>query len=276
MLDILVPLLTDTQTRLRLLKQQAIMHAYIFNIQRFCIHDGPGIRTTVFFQGCPLQCLWCHNPEGIPYDLSLGITDKHTHQYTVEELMAELMKDEVFYRESGGGITFSGGEPMMQADFLLRMLNLLARAGIHTAVDTSGYAPPDIFHEVVSHAGLILFDLKIIDEQKHELYTSTGNELIMDNLRYLARSRIPYRIRIPLVEDVTASDENIRAIAELLKDKGKVNIDLLSYHDLGKGKASSNERTQSRNLVLKAPSPERIKDIRSYLESYNYIVSTGG
>lgn len=252
------------------------MHAYIFNIQRFCIHDGPGIRTTVFFQGCPLQCVWCHNPEGIPYDLSLGISGSNTHEYGVDDLMTELMKDEVFFRESGGGITFSGGEPMMQADFLLRMLNLLARAGIHTTVDTSGYAPPEIFREVVSHAGLILFDLKIIDEQKHELYTSTGNELIMDNLKYLAKSRIPYRIRIPLVENVTASDENIRAIAKLLKDKGKVNIDLLSYHDLGKSKAGRNGSIQNRNLELKAPSSGRLKEIRSYLESFNYIVSTGG
>lgn len=252
------------------------MHAYIFNIQRFSIHDGPGIRTTVFFQGCPLQCTWCHNPEGIPQFLeSNGMGAHHStiKKYSIDQLVEEILKDKVFYEESGGGVTFSGGEPLMQTEFLIGMLKQLRKENIHSTVDTSGYAPPDIFNEVIQLADLILFDLKIVDNKKHELYTGTGNSLIHTNLAHLAESEVPFRIRIPLVNEITADDRNLDGIISILGNNN-VEIDLLSYHDRGKGKQQK-MGTKS-NHTLTAPDEKRIDEIRDKFQSMGYKVNIGG
>lgn len=252
------------------------MHAYIFNIQGFSIHDGPGIRTTVFFQGCPLQCIWCHNPEGIPQLLDKpGGSPEHTgiRKYAVNQLMEELLKDKAFYDESGGGVTFSGGEPLMQTAFLIEILNQLRKENIHTAIDTSGYAPQAVFREVVDLADMVLFDLKIIDNSKHELYTGTGNKLIHNNLKYLADSGIPFRIRIPLVNKITAEEENLMQIANLLTTYKNVEIDLLSYHDLGRGKREKLGRGKRK---LTAPGRAKTEKIRQLFESRGYNVNIGG
>ncbi len=253
------------------------MHAYIFNIQRFSIHDGPGIRTTVFFQGCPLQCAWCHNPEGIPQLLeSSGMGAHHSSikKYSIDQLMEEILKDKIFYEESGGGVTFSGGEPLMQTEFLIRILKQLSKENIHSTVDTSGYAPPEIFNEVIQLADLILFDLKIVDNKKHELYTGTGNSLIHNNLAHLTDSKIPFRIRIPLVNKITADDRNLDGILSILGNNNNVEIDLLSYHDLGKGKQQK-MGTKS-NHTLTAPDEKRIDEIRHKFQSMGYNVNIGG
>jgi pyruvate formate lyase activating enzyme len=252
------------------------MHAYIFNIQGFSIHDGPGIRTTVFFQGCPLQCIWCQNPEGIPQ-----LLDKPDGQpehagirkYTVDQLMEEVMKDRAFYEESGGGVTFSGGEPLMQTAFLIEMLNALKKENIHTAIDTSGYAPEAIFREVVNLADMVLFDIKIIDNSKHELYTGTGNKLIHNNLKYIANSGIPFRIRIPLVNKITAEEENLMQIANLLTAYKNVEIDLLSYHDLARGKQ---EKLGVKQKKLTAPEGAKTEKIRQLFASRGFKVNIGG
>lgn len=254
------------------------MHAYIFNIQRFSIHDGPGIRTTVFFQGCPLQCVWCHNAEGIPQFLEASKDGKipaGIKIYSIDELLEEVLKDRIFFDESSGGITFSGGEPLMQTEFLMEILNKLREMNIHTAVDTSGYAPTDIFKEVISLTDLVLFDLKIIDNKKHNLYTGTDNHLIHDNLDHLIKSKIPFRIRIPLVNEMTADDENLNGIAVMLRGKGDVDIDLLSYHDLGLGKQQKTG-LKSSNSKLTAPGKERIEEIRNLFRSYDFNVNIGG
>ena len=251
------------------------MHAFIFNIQQFSIHDGPGIRTTVFFQGCPLKCVWCHNPEGIPqYPENTDITHSTVKKYTVDELLSEVLKDKVFFDESGGGVTFSGGEPLMQSEFLIEMLHKLKKAGVHTTIDTSGYAPHDIFRQVVSLCDLVLFDLKIIDNNKHKDYTGSGNSMIHKNLNFLAGSSIPFRIRIPLVNEMTAGDENIQEIAEILKSMKNIQIDLLSYHDLGTGK-SKNAAIKNKNK-LSTPDEKRIEEISQLLESYDFNVHLGG
>ena len=254
------------------------MHAYIFNIQRFSIHDGPGIRTTVFFQGCPLQCVWCHNAEGIPQFLETSESDSipaGIKKYGIDELMEEVLKEKVFYDESGGGVTFSGGDPLMQTGFLLEMLTKLRELQIHTAVDTSGYAPADIFKEVVDLTDLVLFDMKIVDGKKHNLYIGTDNSLIHTNLNYLCKNKIPFRIRIPLVNEMTADDENLESIALMLKDKGDIDIDLLSYHALGQGKHHK-AGLKSSNTKLTAPDKARIEEIRNLFESFGFKVNIGG
>jgi pyruvate formate lyase activating enzyme len=253
------------------------MYAYIFNIQRFSIHDGPGIRTTVFMQGCPLQCIWCHNPEGIPQylvkvdnELPQGIM-----KYTPDELITEVMKDRVFFETSGGGVTFSGGEPVMQGEFLLEMLSRLSKLGIHSCVDTSGHAPEDLFIRVVRQAGLILFDLKIIDNKKHEQYTATGNSLILKNLETLMNSGTPFRVRIPLINEINANDETITAIARMLEGKGKIDVDLLSYHDLGQAKRQR-ACTEGPAMKLTAPDDERLEEISMIFRQYGHNVYIGG
>ena len=183
------------------------MHAYIFNIQRFSIHDGPGIRTTVFFQGCPLECIWCHNAEGIPQYLEKESGDKvigfpGLNKYTLEGLTEEILKDRVFYDESGGGVSFSGGEPLMQAEFLIEILKKMKDLQIHTTVDTSGCAAEKCFSEVAILADLLLFDLKIVDNDLHIKYTGTDNIRVIKNLEYLIKQKIPFRIRIPLINEI--------------------------------------------------------------------------
>ena len=253
------------------------MHAYIFNIQRFSIHDGPGIRTTVFFQGCPLQCAWCHNPEGIPQYLE-GAKGYHSHsaarKYSIDDLMEEILKDQVFYDESGGGVTFSGGEPLMQTEFLLELLKKLKEKNINTAIDTSGYAPVDIFRDVVERCDLVLFDLKIIDNGKHKLYTGTGNSLIHKNLKYLQESGKAFRIRIPLVNGITASEENLDGICAMLEKLKPVEIDLLSYHDLGRAK--ENNKNKKGTSSLTAPDGDRFKEIMEKFMKLGHNVNVGG
>jgi pyruvate formate lyase activating enzyme len=254
------------------------MHAYIFNIQRFSIHDGPGIRTTVFFQGCPLQCIWCHNPEGIPQHLegSKGNKSRDTvKKYSIDSLLKEILKDKVFYDESGGGVTFSGGEPLMQSAFLIEILKKLREQNIHATVDTSGYASLKNFREITSLVDLILLDLKIIDNKDHKLYTGTDNSQIHKNLDYLIERKIPFRIRIPLVNVLTADSGNLKRIANMLKDKGEINIDLLSYHDLGKGKKEK-MGIKEKKIQLTAPSKERIEEIHDMFTSYGFNVNLGG
>lgn len=252
------------------------MQAYIFNIQRFSIHDGPGIRTTIFFQGCPLQCAWCHNPEGIPHHLeSNNGMDSKVKRYSIDELMDEILKDKVFYEESGGGVTFSGGEPLMQTALLIEILKQLKDKGIHTAVDTSGYAPLSIFQEVVELADLILFDIKLVENKKHKIYTGTDNSRIHKNLKYLLENDISFRIRIPLVNEITADDVNLKKIAKLLNGNKNVDIDLLSYHDLGKGKRDR-LGIKPDKTSLTAPSPERMQEIDQMFQSHGFRVNTGG
>jgi len=253
------------------------MFGYIFNLQRFSIHDGPGIRTTVFFQGCPLQCIWCHNPEGIPSHIS--VTGKEVlngiRKYTVDGLFEEIMKDKVFFEESAGGITFSGGEPLMQAEFLIKILQKLKDQGIHTAIDTSGYAPSDIFQKVVSITDLVLFDLKIAETKKHKTYTGTDNDIIHQNLRYLLHSDIPMRIRVPLVNNITADNQNIAQLQKLLTGRNRIDIDLLSYHDLGKGKREKMGMGTNGNK-LSAPESERLEEIRRIFDPDKFTVNLGG
>ncbi|MCF8345021.1 MAG: glycyl-radical enzyme activating protein [Bacteroidales bacterium] len=205
--------------------------AQISNIQRFSIHDGPGIRTTVFLQGCPLSCWWCHNPECIAFETSQG------REFEPNELIKEIMKDKVFFEESGGGVTFSGGEPLAQAEFLLDILKKCKEKQIHTVVDTSGYAGKNIMDSVASLSDLILFDLKLVDDEKHMQYTGVSNKMILDNLIYLDKNNARLILRFPLIPGITDTDDNLHDVIDLILSlQNKPPLEILPYHRIAEGK----------------------------------------
>ena len=226
------------------------MTGYVFDIKKFSIHDGPGIRTTVFFKGCSLRCWWCHNPEsikeiGAPKNNSSDTDDlcdsedilNSVREYSVPELIDVIKKDEIFYDESGGGVTFSGGEPLIQVKFLKEVLQQCKIAGIHTCVDTSGYAPFQSFKKVINYTDLFLYDLKLFNETDHRKYTNVGNAVIFENLRKLLEYGAKVIIRIPLIPGITDTPVNLDASAQLISSiNGIERIDLLPYNKLSESK----------------------------------------
>jgi len=220
----------------------------VFDIKRFAIHDGPGIRTTIFLKGCPLRCWWCHNPESqastvqfVNKEIKLDgkiYTEKEQigNLMTVEEVMNEIRKDMVFYEESDGGVTFSGGEPLMQSDFLIEIMELCKQEGIHTAIDTSGHTEPGNLKRIMKLADLFLFDLKMMNDITHLEYTGVSNELSLSNLKYLARENKDVIIRFPVIPGVTDENQNLDEIMIFMKNFRLNNIDLLPYHSIAKNK----------------------------------------
>lgn len=211
------------------------MLGVISNIQRFTVHDGPGIRLTIFMQGCPLACWWCHNPESIR---SCNHKDADSiSRFSVSELMKEIKKEQIFMDESIGGVTFSGGEPMMQAIFLEEILKACEEEDIHTAVDTSGLVSTDTFHSLMDKPDLFLYDLKVINNTLHKKYTGASNILILENLRTLNKYHKNVIIRIPLIPEITNTKDNIQDIKNLLLDLPNIKkINLLPYHRIAAGK----------------------------------------
>ena len=244
--------------------------ASIFNIQRFSTNDGPGIRTTVFLKGCPLNCAWCPNPEGIAGVSQLVIDQNKCIECgactivcpgrenevcilcgscvavcpaearqimgrTVRavDLLADIEKDRVFFDESGGGVTFSGGEPLAQPGFLSEILRLCQRAGIHSAVDTSGFAPWPVLAETAALADLILYDIKHVDDEKHVRLTGVSNALILTNLRRLKEAKTRIWLRMPVIPGLNDDAGNIDGTARLALELGINEIYLLPYHNTG-------------------------------------------
>jgi len=222
----------------------------IFDIRRFCLHDGPGIRTTVFFKGCPLDCRWCHNPEArAPYPERFNLhpandgvgREKHEalvgYATDVEAVLRESLRDVPFYDQSGGGVTFSGGEPTAQPEFLEAALRACKERGLHTTVDTCGHAPFGVFERIGDLTDLFLFDLKLMDNRSHREHTGMANDLILANLNRLAQMGANIWIRVPLVPEITDSEENLSAIAEFLVPLPSIRrINLLPYNKLGEDK----------------------------------------
>ena len=228
------------------------MKAIIFDIERNSFVDGPGIRTTVFFKGCNLKCAWCHNPESQSFKPQMMFyRDKCTgcgkckekcpnnlekcdlcgnctiycpaearrvcgKEYTPDEVLAEVIKDKAFYDNSGGGVTFSGGECMLQIDFLLEILKKCKQNGISTAVDTAGHIPFESFEKILPYTDMFLYDFKIFDSQKHKKYIGVGNELILENLAKLLNMGAKVYIRIPVIEGVNDSIEEMQQIKAFL------------------------------------------------------------
>lgn len=248
----------------------------VFNIQRFSTHDGPGIRTTVFLKGCPLACPWCHNPESRAPGLEIAFNEGRCircgscvrsckagavenrllcvlcgacvetcptgarqlvgRTYTADELVREVEKDRDFYEESGGGVTFSGGEPLLQARFLVSVLAACRARELHTAVDTTGFAPTATLREVARYANLFLYDLKLMDQVRHREYTGVSNELILGNLRQLVAVGAEVIVRVPLIPGITDTDENLSAIGEFVQSLGLTRVSLLPFHEMAADK----------------------------------------
>jgi pyruvate formate lyase activating enzyme len=257
----------------------------VSEIQGFSIHDGPGIRTTVFLKGCPLNCLWCHSPETIRPAVDILVHEskclrcgvcttscshaahsiqegsrvfrrdvcvrcgtcvtnclssalgKSGYVMSVEEVMGEVLKDKPFFETSGGGVTFSGGEPLLQANYLSLLLAGCQEAGIETAVDTSGSVPWASFDLVHPHSSLFLYDLKLMDGERHRKYTGADNFRILENLKRLDRLKKRIIIRIPVIPGINDDETNIRASAEFLAGLGNVEtVELLTFNTLGAAK----------------------------------------
>jgi len=297
----------------------------IFDIKRYAIHDGPGIRTTVFFKGCPLGCPWCHNPEGKNPELEITWNSKkcpkectaclpicpqdaikkqgrsiiidHSkcdlcgkcrdvcayealeivgEEVTVKHVMEEVEKDRIFFENSGGGVTFSGGEPLMQPDFLEAILDECRKRNVQTTIDTSGYASSEILERISNKVDLFLYDIKLIDEKKHKEHIGASNKIILQNLIKLSKKGKKIFIRIPLVAGVNDDEKNIRKTAEfLLSLKSLRQITLLPYHKGGVEKYKRLRRENSPASFMPS-SYERTKKIKKILENYGFFVKAGG
>lgn len=221
-----------------------VQKGYIFDMKRFAVHDGPGIRTTAFFQGCPLNCPWCHNPE------SRDVPGKEkrlngTEEITVPELTSRLERDRIFYEESGGGVTFSGGEPLSQPHFLDALLSACRERGLHTALDTCGHAPPGGALPLLRRADLVLFDIKILSSRRHLQVCGTDNTRIMANLEGLLDSGNRLWLRFPLIPGYTDSEDNINGFEDLVRRKahGIERISILPFHPAAEHKYRRLDKT---------------------------------
>jgi pyruvate formate lyase activating enzyme len=263
----------------------------IFDIKKFAVHDGPGIRTTIFFKGCQLDCWWCQNPEGKNPELEvISINggqpaasksapirkEVYGREVSVSELMDEIKKDEIFYEQSGGGVTFSGGEPMMQIDFLHELLGECKRYNYHTAVDTTGHAPFEDFGKIYNLVDLFLYDLKIMDDELHQKYTGVSNNLILENLKRLFQMEDKLEVRIPLIPDITDSEKNLEDILNFLAGQKYVpKVSLLPYNKLSEDKLRR-FNLKSKLGELGRQSKEEIEKIGQKFRMRGFKVKIGG
>ena len=240
----------------------------VFDIKEFSVHDGPGVRTTVFLKGCPLRCKWCHNPEGLSPEPQLMVKESRCvhcgrcfnpcpHEICKKfgrclfacpqglitlsgkemdsfDVAARVLRGADFLRMSGGGVTISGGEPMFQHEFTVDLLKRLGE--LNRAIQTSGFTTPEIFASVIENTDYIMMDVKLADPVKHKEYTGVDNACILENLRILQKSKKPHAIRVPLIPDITDTPENLSAIAELAGDS---NVELLPYNAMAGAKYKS-------------------------------------
>jgi pyruvate formate lyase activating enzyme len=297
----------------------------VFDIKRYAISDGPGIRIVVFLKGCNLNCAWCHNPEGISAkqewmyvpsrcigcgtcvsacpNAALTLTtegividtslcdlsgtcaavcptkaiEMSGSPMTVEEIMNEIEKERIFFEQSGGGVTFSGGEPMMHADFLVRLLDECRARGIHTAVDTAGLVNSEILLKVAQRTDLFLYDLKLMESDPHRRWTGVPNERILENLRVLAESGANINVRIPLVGGVNDDEENTLATARFLAGLPgeKIKVNLLPYHQIAQTKYQKLGRGEE-FVQLEEPTTERLQEAIRIFRIYEIEAIIGG
>ena len=292
----------------------------VFNVQRFSIHDGPGIRTTVFMKGCPLKCLWCSNPESQDFSPNLMVRDINCRgcgacvkvcpegaitltkeqgrmidwgkctqclicadaciydslnvcgkYMAVEEILEEVMRDHDFYKNSGGGITVSGGEALSQNEFVADLLKECKGQGLHTVLDTTGYAPWEKIERVLRFVDLVLFDIKHPDSREHKRSTGVGNELILENLARISETNIVW-LRMPLIAGFNDSEECIKGVAMLGKRIGAEKLSLLPYHEGGKSKSEQIGRPYGFPRG-KAPEDEHITFLKEVIEKEGVKVS---
>lgn len=295
----------------------------VSSVQRFSTDDGPGIRTTVFFKGCNLQCRWCHNPESMYFERQIqffsqkcvtcggcaavcplkaqiikdgqrvfkrdlcelcGRCVDNCHSgaliisgktMTVAEIMTEIGKDRPFYENSGGGVTFSGGEPLLQKDFLKALLLESNNSGMHTAVDTAGNVSWEDFAGILPYVNLFLYDVKVFNEAKHRMVTGTGNQLIFGNLKRLAGCKAEIWIRIPVIPGINDNVTEMDAIAALIQDLKTVRLtELLPFHRLGEGKYQSLGLTYACQNCL-PPAEELMENLAEVFKAKGLPVKKG-
>lgn len=297
--------------------------ANIFNIQKFSVHDGPGIRTTVFFKGCPLKCLWCHNPESqnintqILYDRDKCVlcgtcekicpkgaikiennnltTDEDKcdccgqcviyciqgarqiagKEYTVDDVLKEVLKDRVFYEKSSGGVTLSGGEPLIHIDFVEELLKKLKDNNIHTAVDTCGAVSFENLKRAAKYADVFLYDIKLMDDEKHMEFIGMSNKLILDNLKKLSEIHKNINIRMPIIEGVNGDEEHIIKTIGFIEGLNISKVNLLPYHDIAKHKYKKLGKVYEDDRMSK-PSDEKMQKFKEMFENKGYKVKIGG
>ncbi|MBP6059420.1 MAG: glycyl-radical enzyme activating protein [Candidatus Saccharicenans sp.] len=301
------------------------MKGMIFDLKHYAIHDGPGIRMTVFFKGCPLHCLWCHNPEGISPHKELMLMPNRCarcgdcvrsckfgalaqkkdgevvadrslctlcgdcervcqreaialvgREMTVEDIIAEVEKDRIFFDQSGGGVTLTGGEPLFQPELAEALIDRLHQIGIHVALDTSGYAPQETFLRLAGKSDLVLFDLKLMDDSQHKEFTGVSNQLILSNLKALDKTGKPIWIRFPLIPGVNDSQENLKAMADFLLELKSVKmLNVLPYHKGGVEKVRRLDQGD-RFEIFEPPTQAMIDNVINYFRGRGLIVKQGG
>lgn len=221
---------------------KSTLQACIFNIQKFSIHDGPGIRTVVFFKGCPLHCYWCANPESQkPQPEKMWDSQQKKailigEYKTIDEVIAEVMKDQPFYEESGGGVTLSGGEVLYQPEFATELLRRLKEKKIHTAAETTGYAKPEVFSNFIQYVDSLYFDVKHYDPEKHRQGIGTSNQLILANLAIALKAPLDLTVRIPVIPHFNDSYEDAQHFAHLFNEMKVQKVELLPFHQFGQKK----------------------------------------
>jgi pyruvate formate lyase activating enzyme len=275
----------------------ALMEGLIINIQRYSIHDGGGIRTIVFFKGCPLHCPWCSNPESQSFEVELGkVKNKcinckkcsmseeecpsgaivHFGNYiTVEEVIEEILKDEIFYHTSNGGVTLSGGEVLSQPIFVLELLKELKNLNINTAIETCGQGNMNNLLDIAKYTDLILYDFKIMDSTKAKAVLGANVDTILNNFKAIFTNGHKVIPRIPLIPGYTMDKDNITEIIKFLKEFNIKEVHLLPFHQLGSGKYETINKVYTMEKI-EIPSEEEINEIKNTFKKEDFEVVIGG
>ena len=251
----------------------------IFDIQRFSVHDGPGIRTIVFLKGCILRCRWCCNPESQSFEIQeMENAGKHKvvgEDVTAREVLEIVEKDRIYYRRSGGGLTLSGGESLVQHEFALALLKGAKECGITTAIETTSCCDYEIIEKLLPYIDTYMMDIKHTNSDKHKEFTGRGNELILANAKRLAKAAKSFIVRVPVIPTFNDTPEEIHSIAAYAKEIGAKEIHLLPYHRLGTDKYKGLGREYLMGHVDLIPK-ERIETLENVAKSTGLIVKIGG
>ena len=264
------------------------MDGLVFDIRHFSVHDGPGLRVAVFLKGCPLRCAWCHNPESQSFepesyvrirrleDKEFEVNELVGKRMTVGEVLEDVEKDVSIFDESKGGVTFSGGEPLSQPEFLREMLRACKAKEIHTVVDTSGFASQSVIESIMPLTDIFLYDLKLINDDEHKKYTGVSNSTILNNLDLLMKSKKRVIIRIPLIQDITDTDGNLNDLRRIISSHSKIErVDILPFHNIAKSKYERFGKTYTLGSA-ETYDNAKAEQIRRFFQEMIPVVSIGG